>query len=95
MSENVQCVVNHPDGWAVRSGGAKRASSVHCTLAEAITVARWTVMRMGGGEVIVEDRRGKSRKKETVSCPDDPIPPQKTGWWRAFWRVICRGTSDT
>lgn len=76
MPSNDRYVVNHPDGWAVRASGSKRASSVHNTQAEAITVARWTVMRNGGGEVIIQDRNGKFRQKDTVPHGNDPFPPR-------------------
>lgn len=95
MSGNVQCAVNHPDGWAVKARDARRVSSVHDTQAEAIMVARWTVIRNGGGEVLIQGQNGRWQERETLPCRDDPFPPRGAGWWRAFWRSICRIMSDT
>lgn len=71
-------VVSHPDGWAVRSGGAKRANSVHDTQAEAIMAARWSVMRNGGGEVRVQGKDGRWRDSDTIAPGNDPFPPRDT-----------------
>lgn len=76
MPRNDRYVVNHPDGWAVRASGAQRASSVHDTQAEAIMVARNTVMRSGGGEVRIQGRDGRWRDSDTVAPGNDPFPPR-------------------
>lgn len=76
MSKNDRYVVTHPDGWAVRADGAKRASSVHNTQAEAIMVARWAVKRNGGGEVLIQGQNGKWRAKDTIPYGNDPFPPR-------------------
>ena len=76
MSENVQCVVNHPDGWAVKAGGAWRASSVHDTRTQAIAVARMAVISRGGGEVRIHGLDGRLRDAETISPGIDPFPPR-------------------
>ena len=74
MSSNDRYVVNHPDGWAVKASGARRASSVHDTQAEAIMVARWAVMRNGGGEVLIQGQNGRWREKDTIPNGNDPFP---------------------
>ena len=76
MVRNDRYVVCHPDGWAVRASGAQRASSVHDTQAEAIMVARNTVMRNGGGEVRIQGRDGRWRDSDTVAPGNDPFPPR-------------------
>lgn len=77
MSSNDRYVVNHPAGWAVRSGGARRASSVHNTQAQAIAAARRYVISGGGGEVLIQGRDGKWRDSETIA-KTDPFPPRDT-----------------
>lgn len=40
MTKRNQHVVPHDDGWAVRSAGSQRASSLHRTQSEAVNVGR-------------------------------------------------------
>ena len=66
MSKNARYVVKHPDGWAVKAGGAERASSVHDTQKEAEVAAKQTVGNLGGGEVRIQGRDGRWRDSDTV-----------------------------
>lgn len=78
MSSNDRYVVNHPNGWAVMAGGARKASSVHETQAQAIDAARMAVINRGGGEVRIQSRNGKWRDSETIAPGNDPFPPRDT-----------------
>ena len=71
-------VVKHPEGWAVKKGGANRASSVHPTQRAAEHRAKTTVANLGGGEVRIQGRDGRWRDSDTVSPGNDPIPPLDT-----------------
>lgn len=75
---NDRFVVNHPNGWAVMAGGARKASSVHETQAQAIDAARMAVISRGGGEVRIQSRNGKWRDSETIAPGNDPFPPRDT-----------------
>lgn len=72
---NDRYVVKHGKEWAVKKGGAKRASSVHRTQAEAEAAAKETVKNLGGGEVRIQGRDGKFRDSDTVPPGNDPHPP--------------------
>jgi hypothetical protein len=76
MSKNDRYVVKHPDGWAVKAGGADRASSVHKTQHEAEQAAKEIVHNAGGGEVRIQGRDGKWRDSDTVAPGNDPCPPK-------------------
>ena len=76
MSKNDRYVVKHSDGWAVKAGGAERASSVHRTQREAEQIAKKTVNNLGGGEVRIQGRDGKWRDSDTVAPGNDPNPPK-------------------
>lgn len=76
MSKNKRHVTRHPDGWAVRKPGSKRASSVHPTQAEAERRAKEVVGNSGGGEVVIHGRDGRIRDSDTVAPGNDPSPPR-------------------
>ncbi|MDX9973786.1 MAG: DUF2188 domain-containing protein [FCB group bacterium] len=76
MSKNDRYVVKHPDGWAVKAGGAERASSVHNTQKEAEEAAKTIVGNLGGGEVRIQGEDGKWRDSDTVAPGNDPNPPK-------------------
>lgn len=76
MSRHVRYVVNHPGGWAVKAGGAWRASSVHDTREQAIAAAKMAVISRGGGEVRIQGLDGRLRDTETISPGIDPFPPR-------------------
>ena len=71
-------VVKDEDGWAVKAGGAERASSIHATQAEAIGRAKEIVGNLGGGEVRIQGRDGQWRDSDTVAPGNDPHPPKDT-----------------
>lgn len=76
MPKNERYVTKHPDGWAVRSPGGKRASSIHRTQREAEKSAKQIVSNLGGGEVRIQGRDGKWRDSDTVVPGNDPNPPR-------------------
>ncbi len=76
MAGNDRFVVKHQKGWAVKAGGAKRASSVHSTQKEAERAAKTTVHNKGGGEVRIQGRNGQWRDSDTVPPGNDPHPPK-------------------
>ena len=67
-------VTKHPSGWAVKSPGGKRASSVHSTQHEAEKLAKQTVRNLGGGEVRIQGRDGRWRDSDTVPPGNNPKP---------------------
>ena len=69
-------VIKHPRGWAVKSPGGRRASSVHSTQSEAEKAAKQTVRNLGGGEVRIQGRDGRWRDSDTVPPGNDPSPPR-------------------
>ena len=71
-------VVTHPDGWAVKGGGAKRASSIHRTQADAIASAKNTVGNLGGGEVRIQGQNSRFRDSDTVAPGNDPPSSKDT-----------------
>jgi hypothetical protein len=73
---NNRYVVRNGDSWAVRKGGAQRASSTHETQAAAISKAREIVTNLGGGEVTIQGRDGRFRDSDTVGSGSDPNPPK-------------------
>lgn len=73
MSGKKQHVVPHPQGWAVKSEGASKASSVHLTQQEAIDRGR-KVSRNQGTELFIHGRDGRIREGD--SHGNDPHPPQ-------------------
>ena len=77
MSKHVRYVVNHPDGWAVKSKGARQASSVHHTQDQAVTMARLAVISRGGGEVHILGRDGKWCESQTIARGSDPFPTRE------------------
>jgi hypothetical protein len=58
----------------VKREGAERASSNHDTQSEAIAAAHALIVSSGGGELIVQDRHGHIRQKDTIGKAD-PFPP--------------------
>jgi len=78
MSKKDRFVTKHPDGWAVKGPGAKRASSIHQTQKEAEKEAKRIVSNLGGGEVRIQGQDGKWRDSDTVPPGNDPHPPRDT-----------------
>jgi len=74
MPTKTQHVVPHPNGgWAVKRGGAIRATRVFDTQAKATTYAR-TVSRTQGAELYIHKRDGTIRSKDSYG--NDPCPPK-------------------
>lgn len=75
MPKNDRYVVRQGDAWAVKRGGAERASSIHRTQGDAERAAKDTVRNLGGGEVRIQGRDGRWRDSDTVAPGNDPFPP--------------------
>ena len=73
MTKRNQHVVPHKDGWAVRSAGSQRASSVHRTQREAIDTGR-DIARNQRTELFIHGRDGRIRERD--SHGNDPFPPK-------------------
>jgi len=73
MTKKNQHVVPHASGWAVRCAGNERATSVHGTQREAISVARETAIRQGS-EMLIHGENGRIRERNTYGR--DPYPPK-------------------
>lgn len=63
-------------GWGVKRADATRGARIYKTQQEAIAAARETLHRQRGGELIVVDRNGRIRSKDTVAPLHDPYPPR-------------------
>ena len=72
MGKN-QHVVPHSGGWAVKSAGATRASSVHSRQADAIDAAR-PAARTQNSELLIHGRNGQIRAKDSYG--NDRFPPK-------------------
>ena len=73
MKSKNQHVVPHKGGWAVKSAGSEKATSVHSTQQSAIGVAR-SIAKNQGTELLVHGRNGQIRAKD--SHGKDPYPPK-------------------
>jgi len=73
MTKKNQHIVPHPQGWAVKSEGSSKASSVHSTQAEAITQGR-KVAKNQSSELLIHGRDGRIRARD--SHGNDPHPPR-------------------
>ena len=73
MPKKNQHVVSHQNGWAVKSEGASKASSVHSTQKEAIDRGR-EVAKNQKSELLVHGRNGRIRARD--SHGNDPFPPK-------------------
>lgn len=73
MTKRNQHVVPHEDGWAVRSAGSQRATSIHDTQGEAVAAGR-EIARNQGAELFVHGRDGRIRERDTHG--HDPYPPK-------------------
>jgi len=73
MTKKNQHVVPHASGWAVRGAGNERATSIHGTQREAISLARETAIRQGS-EMLIHGENGRIRERNTYGR--DPYPPK-------------------
>ncbi|MCY3820124.1 MAG: DUF2188 domain-containing protein [Gammaproteobacteria bacterium] len=73
MSKTNQHVVPHPRGWAVKSAGGRRATSVHPTQSAAIPVARGIAIN-NRSEMFIHQPDGRIRERNTYG--NDPHPPK-------------------
>jgi Uncharacterized protein conserved in bacteria (DUF2188) len=73
---NRRTVIPHDSGWAVEKPGTSRVSSVHNTQREAQDVARDSLKRTGGGELVTMGTDDRIRAKDTVAPGNDPFPPR-------------------
>jgi hypothetical protein len=74
MSNKVtQHVVPHDEGWAVRRGGADRATEVFDTQQEAIERAR-EISQNQGAELFIHGTDGRIRERNSYG--NDPFPPR-------------------
>lgn len=70
-----QHVVPHPQGWAVKSEGATKATKVVPTQKEAIDAAR-PIAQNQQSEVVIHRPNGQIRDKDSYGS--DPNPPKDT-----------------
>jgi hypothetical protein len=73
MSKRNQHVVPHEEGWAVRSAGSQRATSLHSTQGAAIAAGR-DIARNQHSELVVHGRDGRIRERDSFG--NDPFPPK-------------------
>lgn len=62
--------------WQAKKPNATRASGVFGTQREAEQQAKEWSHNSGGGEVVIHNRRGVIRDKDTVAPANDPFPPR-------------------
>lgn len=69
-----QHVTPRPDGhWQIKAAGAKRATKVTSTQAQAVTIARQIATHQGS-ELLIHGRDGRIRARD--SHGHDPYPPR-------------------
>lgn len=68
-----QHVVKHPEGWAVKGEGNKKATKVTTTQAEAIKVAE-NIARNQQSDTKIHGQDGKIRAGNSYG--NDPCPPK-------------------
>jgi Uncharacterized protein conserved in bacteria (DUF2188) len=68
-------VPNEGGGWDILAPGASQASAHLERQDQAVQRARQILRNEGGGELVVHDRQGKVREKNTVRPARDPHPP--------------------
>lgn len=73
MAKRNQHIVLHEDGWAVKSAGSQRASSVHRTQEEAIEKGREMAQNQKT-ELFIHGRDGRIRERNSYG--NDPFPPR-------------------
>jgi len=73
MAKRNQHVVPHDNGWAVRSTGSQRASSIHRTQGGAISAGR-EIAKNQRSELFIHGRNGRIRERDSYG--NDPFPPR-------------------
>lgn len=74
MTKKTQHVVKNPEGgWAVKKGGATKATKVHSTQEAAIKHGR-EIARSQKAEFYIHGRDGRIRDKDSYG--GDPLPPK-------------------
>lgn len=63
-SKPAVAVEPRPKGWAVQTDGAKRASSLHPTKAEAVKAGREQAKRQGA-ELVIKNQDGQVAQKDS------------------------------
>jgi len=76
MSEERHVVPNPDGGWDVRAPGSTRRSAHSDTQAGAVDRSREILQNRGGGEIVIHNRQGQIRDKDTVKPGNDPNPPR-------------------
>lgn len=66
-------IVPHPNGWAIKTESASRASSVHPTKQQAVDRGR-DVSRNQGTELVIHRQNGQIQERD--SHGRDPHPPK-------------------
>jgi Uncharacterized protein conserved in bacteria (DUF2188) len=67
-------VVARIGGWAIRSEGHSRATSVHSTQKEAVEAAR-ALAKKAAGALVIHGRDGRVQSRDSYS--KDPLPPRE------------------
>ena len=68
MSPKNQHVVPHPAGWAVKSEGIRRATSIHATKDSAIAAAR-AIAASNRSELFIHNRKGRIESRDNHAVP--------------------------
>jgi hypothetical protein len=68
-------VVPRIGGWAVRSEGRTRPTSIHSSRREAIDAARKLAKRTAVSQLVIHGRDGRIKERDTYSI--DPLPPRE------------------
>ncbi len=71
MSKKNQHVVKHSNGWAVKTAGSKRATTVTSKQSDAIKIAT-RIAKNNRSEMFVHGRNGQIRERNSYG--KDPFP---------------------
>ena len=73
LGKNQHVTPSKEGGWQVKGANNSRATSKHTTQKEAITAAT-LIAKNQKGEVVIHNREGKIREKNSYG--NDPYPPK-------------------
>lgn len=76
MAKNYYVSGNRKDGFKAAGEGAKRASFTGPKQSDVISSVRNTMRSNGGGELRIQDTKGKFRAADTVPPKKDNFPPR-------------------